>query len=243
MDNFRDVAGVGAGYANQDGQRLNRGVFYRSNAITASDADRDTLAGLGLATVYDLRTAEEVAGKADRLPDGVDYRNIPILSGDLTDVASKLDSTEAAMEFLAGLNRDFVTGANERAGFTELLTALAQNDGPQAFHCTTGKDRAGWATMLLQHIAGLDSATIMSDYLLTNERSARSAAATLDMLAAQYGEQVRPIYGPLLGVDASYLQAGLDQLAADYGTVDNYLTEGLGLSQETIDTLRAKLVG
>lgn len=243
VDNFRDVAGTGAGYRNQAGENLNRGVIYRSNAISPNPADMATLAGLGLSTVYDLRTPAEAAEKPDVLPEGVEYRNIPILSGDLAGAAQELTSHEAAMEFLAEINRDFVTGADERAGFHELLTSIADEDGPVAFHCTAGKDRAGWTSMLLQHIAGLDSAQIMSDYLLTNERSADYIAATLEMLVERYGESVRDIYGPILGVDASFLQAGLDQISADFGTVDNYLTEGVGLSQETIGKLRAKLVG
>ena len=47
---------------------------------------------------------------------------------------------------------------------------------------------------------------------------------------------------PALGVDASYLEAGLAQIASDYGTVDGYLTEGLGLTADTIALLKAKLV-
>ncbi|CAI8780534.1 protein-tyrosine phosphatase [Pseudomonas sp. IT-P2] len=50
------------------------------------------------------------------------------------------------------------------------------------------------------------------------------------------------IYAPLLGVEASYLQAGLDQVTAQYGSMDNYLKQGLGLSQETIYVLRGKMV-
>lgn len=50
------------------------------------------------------------------------------------------------------------------------------------------------------------------------------------------------IYEPLLGVDASYLQAGLDEISREYGSVDNYLKQGLGLSQETLYVLRGKMV-
>jgi uncharacterized protein with beta-barrel porin domain len=50
------------------------------------------------------------------------------------------------------------------------------------------------------------------------------------------------VYGPLLGVQASYLQAGLDEVTAEYGSMDNYLKQGLGLSQETIYVLRGKMV-
>ena len=34
IDNFRDVAGTGAGYSGTFGLPVNKGVFYRANAIT-----------------------------------------------------------------------------------------------------------------------------------------------------------------------------------------------------------------
>ena len=40
----------------------------------------------------------------------------------------------------------------------------------------------------------------------------------------------------------SYLQAGFDQVPAIYGTMASYLTQGLGLSQATIDALHDRLV-
>jgi protein-tyrosine phosphatase len=42
--------------------------------------------------------------------------------------------------------------------------------------------------------------------------------------------------------EASYLQAGLDEVTTAYGSMDNYLKQGLGLTQETIYVLRGKMV-
>jgi uncharacterized protein with beta-barrel porin domain len=63
-------------------------------------------------------------------------------------------------------------------------------------------------------------------------------AATL----AHMPPEMAAIYAPLLGVEASYLQASLDQVTAEFGSMDNYLKQGLGLSQETIYVLRGKMV-
>ncbi|WP_163550032.1 tyrosine-protein phosphatase [Candidatus Frankia nodulisporulans] len=46
----------------------------------------------------------------------------------------------------------------------------------------------------------------------------------------------------LLDVEPSYLQAGLDQVRASYGSMQNYATEGLGLSPRTLRALRTKLL-
>ncbi len=46
----------------------------------------------------------------------------------------------------------------------------------------------------------------------------------------------------LLGVESSYLEAGLDQVIASYGSMYAYLTQGLGLTQADIYVLRARMV-
>ena len=243
IDNFRDVAGTGAGYSGSFALPVNKGVFYRANAITPKGTDMAALESLGLTKVYDLRTAPEIADKPDVLPTGVAYENIPILAGDLYETAFQIKSPEEARSLMQDANRSFVTGTAERAGFAQLLTALAETDGPQDFHCTAGKDRTGWASMLLLSIAGVDRATIMRDYLLTNEYSAESIEATLAYISNVAGPAVATNMEPLLGVEAGYIEAGLDQLESSYGTVDRYLTEGLGLRLSTIATLKAKLLG
>ncbi|WP_433593134.1 tyrosine-protein phosphatase [Nocardia sp. CA-145437] len=242
VDNFRDVAGTGAGYDAQGSHHVNKGVFYRSNALAANDADLATLNGLHLTAVYDLRTGGEIATKPDRVPAGASYTNISILSGDVSGGMGNLTSPAAAREAMRALNRQFVTGAFERARFAELLTQLADQQGPAVFHCTAGKDRTGWTSYLLLSLAGVDQQTIMNDYLLTNEYSAKSIAATLAQITAAKGAAAAAIYQPLLGVEASFLQAGVDQLVADYGSVDKYLKDGLGLKGQTIEQLKHKLI-
>ncbi|MEE3849692.1 tyrosine-protein phosphatase [Gordonia sp. LSe1-13] len=239
LDNFRDAAG--GGYMNKYGVRMQTGVFYRSNAISPSDPDLAVLAGLNLTAAYDLRTDGEVADKADRLPGGVAYVRVPVDSGNLNEIA-ELRSPDEARRYMADANRAFVTDPAARASFGKLLTELAETPGAQIYHCTAGKDRTGWVSALLQSIAMVPEETIMRDYLLTNKYTAESIAKSYEGLTASQGEAVAEIYRPLLGVEAGYLQAGLDELSARYGTVDNYLRTGLGLSRETIVTLGHKLL-
>ncbi|WP_027499702.1 tyrosine-protein phosphatase [Rhodococcus sp. UNC363MFTsu5.1] len=242
IPNFRDVAGTGAGYAGAHGKNLNKGVFYRADAIVPKGDDVATLAGLKLAAVYDLRSDQEVHDKADIVPAGAEYVRIPILSGNINDMVGKIKSPDDARRMMQEMNQAFVTGAAEKAGFAQLLTGLANTKGPAVYHCTAGKDRTGWTSMLLQSIGGASDQTIMSDYLLTNEYNKEWAAKTRAYIASTQGEQVALLFEPLLGVEASYLQSGLDKLKADYGTVDKYLTDGLGLDQATLGKLKAKLL-
>lgn len=246
IDNFRDIAGttLTAGsttYSTANDGSMRAGVFYRSNALTPSAADLATLNSLGIAAVYDLRTASEIAATPDTVPSGATYSNIDII-GNTTSGANitsvSYTSAAQAIALMQQTNRAFVNDAGMRSQFAVLFNDLASVDAAQLIHCTAGKDRTGWATAVLQSIAGVDSATIMSDYLATNTYTAARVNATRAALPASYAA----IYAPLLTVDASYLQAGLDEVIADYGSMDNYLKEGLGLSQATIYVLRAKMV-
>lgn len=241
-DNFRDIAGSGAGYAAQGSHRLNKGVIYRSNALTLSDADLATVEGLGLAEVIDMRNDDEIASAPDRVPAGASYVNIQILAGNLAEQAGKLRSPEEAKELLRSFNRQFVSSPEAREGMAQTLTRIAEQPGPVVFHCTAGKDRTGWATYLLQSLVGVDADTIMRDYLLTNEYSAASIEATVAHIAETRGPEAAAVIRPLLGVDRSYLEAGITQLTSDYGTVDKYLRDGLGLRPQVITALRAKLI-
>lgn len=241
IDNFRDVAGLTTAYTTANDGTLRGGVFYRSNALTPSAADLATLNSLGIKSIYDLRTPSEIAATPDTLLTGASYSNIDIIGSTTSGSNITTISFRSAAEAVAMMeqtNRAFVSDAGMRSQFTRLFNELAAADGAALFHCTAGKDRTGWTAAVLQSIAGVDNATIMSNYLATNDYTAARMQATLAALPPS----MAAIYKPLLGVEASYLQAGLDQVTAQYGSMDNYLKQGLGLSQETIYVLRGKMV-
>ena len=123
-----------------------------------------------------------------------------------------------------------------------MLIDLAHSSDAALYHCSAGKDRTGWTSALLQSIAGVAPATIMNDYLATNQYEAGQIAAELAAIRAAKGDAAAAIVAPTLGVQSSFLQAALDQVVASYGSMDAYLTQGLGLSQADIYVLRAKLV-
>lgn len=241
MDNFRDIAGLTTAYTTANNGVMRSRVFYRSNAVTPVGTGLSVLNGLGISDIYDLRTTSEATATPDILPDGAVYQHIDIIGSSASgaNISSiNLTSAAAAVTMMEETNRSFANNAGMRGKFAELFNELASADGAALFHCTAGKDRTGWTAAVLQSIAGLDDATIMDNYLATNDYTAARVAAAL----AHMPQAMADIYAPLLGVQASFLQAGLDEVVAQYGSMDNYLKEGLGLSQETLYVLRGKMV-
>ena len=107
------------------------------------------------------------------------------------------------------------------------------------FHCSAGKDRTGWAAASFLSLLGVPQDVVFEDYLLSNDYLAESTAHTLE----QVGGLIDPaLLEPVLGVDAEYLQASFDTVDSEYGSIDGYFTEGLGLDQATIDQLEKEFL-
>lgn len=242
VSNFRDIAGVasseggsGTAYSTANDGVMRTDMFYRSNALSGvSAADEATLDTLHISAVIDLRTTSEVSGgpEIQNVPAGASYVNVNIFGTSGPPIPS-LSSAASVQAYLEAMNRGFVTDATERANFATVFADLADATGPAIYNCSSGKDRTGWVSAVLDSIAGMSSANIMANYLATDVYSASA-------INAAYA--VSPGYGTVLGVQAPDLQAGLDQIIASYGSLDNYLINGLGMSQAEIYVLRAKMV-
>lgn len=239
-DNFRDVAGPG--YPTSDGRRVRSGVCYRSNELQLTHEDATALAGLGLTSIHDLRSADEVAAHPDLDVPGATWRHRDVLGIPMDEVTGLGTLAEAAA-LMERVYLGFVYEPRARAAFGGLLTAIATEDGPHLFHCTAGKDRTGWAAALLLHVAGVDADTILADYLLSNEYAQASRDRYLTMVATALGDDKVPVYERVLVADADYLATAYAAVAATYGDLDGYLADGLGLDAATRARLAERLVG
>jgi protein-tyrosine phosphatase len=88
---------------------------------------------------------------------------------------------------------------------------------------------------------GVDRATITEDYLLTNEVTAGDVEKIVGALNVRKG--VPPeILRPVLDAAPEYLDTAFAQVEADYGALDGYLRSGLGLADDELAALRARLL-
>lgn len=238
-DNLRDVAGPG--YRAADGTPLRSGVLFRSNKLTLSAEDLETVAGLGLRGIHDLRRDSEVAEVPDTAVPGAAWHQHDVL-GVSADDAAELTEPAHTVAMLEQAYADFVTHPRSRAAFGSLLRHLAQDEGPQLFHCQSGKDRAGWAAYLVLWICGVDEETRLADYLLSNERTRGSRATFEERVAAARGEDFLAVVAPALEVREAYLAISLRLVADEYGGLAGYLRHGLGLDEAVPGALRARLL-
>ena len=240
-DNFRDVTGPDTAYAATDGTPLRRGVAYRSNELQLTAADAQSLARLGISAIYDLRSDHEVETHPDVDVPGATWTQLEV-KGIPMDAVSDLHDRATAHDVMLQVYRGFVEVEGARVAFSALLRAIADGDGGALFHCTAGKDRTGWVSALLLHLAGVDDATILEDYLLTNSFSTATRDKYLGLVREHLGEDKVPVYEVAMLVSEGFLQEGYDAIADKYGDRRGYLRDGLGLDDRLLDRLRHRLV-
>ena len=247
VPNLRDVGG----YATADGRVVRTGLVYRSDQLNPiSPDDLKTIAALGLTNDFDLRTAEERSARPDKLPAGITNVWLNVLAdadqSSLARLEKLLLEPKQANAVLGGgkaeamfeqAYRDFVSLPSAKTAYRQLYLSLGENDKlPSLFHCTTGKDRTGWAAAALLALLGVPRDKVMEDFLRSNDYILPAYKKTIDAFVAAGGDA--EIMTALLGVKSEYLQASFDEVQSKYGSIELYFSEGLGIDAEGQTALR-----
>lgn len=251
IPNLRDIGG----HPTREGGRIRTGLVYRSVDLShLDDRDAAALAVLGVRVVYDLRTDAERAIAPDRLPSGADLIVADVFADDvgaspaafgpiLEDPAAAeraLGNGRSARFFLEKY-REFVTLPSAIAAYRRLYTGLARTDGrPALVHCTTGKDRTGWAVAALLLLLGVPVDHVMDDFLASGPALAPLMQPILEEFRSRGGDVA--LLEPLIGVRPAYLESALDEVRVVYGSLQGWFATGLGIDEAGQDALRSALV-
>jgi len=247
VPNLRDVGG----YKNREGSVIVRGLAYRSDTFNPmSSEDIKKLELLNLKNDYDLRTTSEAKVKPDQMPPGVKYELLNVLADAKSAAPAELEALmhepKKANVVLGGgkiealfkeAYREFISLPSARQSYRTLFLALANHQNlPAVFHCTTGKDRTGWAAAALLTLLGVPHETVMEDFLRTNEYTIPQFQHAIDAFVAAGGNRSIPL--AIFGVKAEYLEASFDEMKKEYGSIGKYFSEGLGIDPAGQQSLR-----
>jgi protein-tyrosine phosphatase len=89
-------------------------------------------------------------------------------------------------------------------------------------------------------LLGVSDEDVMRDYLLTNEQLMPVMQSVLDKFRAVGGDP--KLLLPVVGVEADYLDAALDEMRAKFGTIEGYFANALGIDDATQQALRDAFV-
>lgn len=237
--NFRDLGG----YRGEDGRTVTWGRLYRSDGLhRLTEAGATAFLALGAVTVLDLRTAAELAEWTWVPPSDWPGRllHLPLLRR--TPDWSALPPAEAARaDFAVDHYREIaVEGA---AGLRAAVEALAAPGGlPAVFHCAAGKDRTGVLAALVLRLLGVSAKDVADDYALSETATARwqaSVTAGGEDDTRSHWAHVPP---SMLTANRDTMLAFLRAIDVEHGTSTRFAAR-LGLSPDTLDRLRAALLG
>jgi protein-tyrosine phosphatase len=228
--NFRDLGG----YPTRDGHRVRWRRIFRSNHLGGlTEDDIAVIRGLGLKCALDLRGAQEreeaLCGIAD-----ITVHSLPVEPTVVTALRTIAASGNAltrehAIEVMRDSYRGYVQQNTPR--FRALFAHLVEDHAPLVIHCSAGKDRTGFACALILHTLGVSDEVISEDYLLTNQFFRRDPSVTSDLPV-----EVTHVLGT---VQAAFLAAAYEAVEADYGSLESYIREGLGVRATEREQLAA----
>lgn len=243
VTNFRELGGI----ATRDGRRVRRRRLFRSGHWGgASPGDVAALEQLGVGLVLDFRSDHDVALEGpDQLPAGTRHVSLatvdPAAGTDLRVLIEQGDLSTLREQFGDGGAHEYMRrGAAKLVSdrtepFGQFLAHLCEPDVASAlFHCSAGKDRAGWAASTVLLALGVEEKTVSEHYLLSNAHFEPD-----QQRGWRPPSEIRELLQPLVRVEAAYFEASLEAVHETFGGLDGYFRDGLGLSDRQLEQLRS----
>lgn len=214
--NFRDLGGI----KTKDGRYVKWDKFIRSDELgKLTNKDLGYLASFPLTTVVDFRRPDEITKLPDILPTSVkNYVELNITSANLKPGSSTIEDVRDWMIFI---NEELVTDTTIQNTYKEFFK-LAQDEKnvPLLFHCSAGKDRTGMGAALILFALNVDEDIIFKEHMLSNKYLVEKYKPIIDK---------NPELKPQFEVQEAYFKVAIDRIKKDHGSVDNYLTNILGV--------------
>ncbi|MCW2529530.1 MAG: tyrosine-protein phosphatase [Pseudonocardiales bacterium] len=220
-------------------------MFFRGDSPHQLTRDDLAVIGeLGLRTVIDLRSREEIntLGEEPLRSLGVLTVHVPLRHAPGEAQVLRLDNegTARTPPTLASLYRGFLRHSGpELAQIVELAADGARR--PLLFHCLAGKDRTGIVAAVLLSLLGVADESIAADYAATAPILPRLRELTKGDRERLGLRDFAKIYPGLMGAEAATMLTFLQAVREEYDGVENYLA-AYGVTAQVGDRLRADLL-
>ena len=235
IQNFRDLGGY---RSSTTGKNVSWGMLYRSAQIDSLGcAARRELRNMGIRTIIDLRTPEEL-NNYPQIQKGFNVVHIPIATGNMEKVLQGIQEGkikgDTINRIVERMNRELVI--NYRDEYKKLFELLLDRSNyPAIIHCSSGKGRTGIASALVLATLGVNEDIIMQDYRLSNDYfNIPKASKYAYKLPVNSQEAITTVYT----AKEDFLNAAKEEIERTYSDIPTYLRKGLGLTAENIEKLQ-----
>ena len=231
--NGRDLGG----YTAKDGE-VTSDTFIRTDCLVEIDEqDKQALLNMGVRAVIDLRNTDEEQQIENgfKETDGVDFYAFPVFSNKETPI------DQAAEGFTMGDLYVYILDHTQPVMKTIFSTMANAQPGKILYHCSAGKDRTGVVSALLLNLVGVDDATIIYDYALT-DGFMEEAFALLKQHGVPGSDNSNEAHiEELLSARPDNMRKMLAYLEEKYGDAVAYLKK-IGLTEAEITALKEKMI-
>ncbi|WP_342672976.1 tyrosine-protein phosphatase [Bacillus altitudinis] len=238
LANFREVGGL----QTTDQMVIKQGMIYRSADLSRlTKQDILTFSTLGIQTICDLRTSSERKSHPPKIMEHDKIVHIPMQPDSM--MPSKwtmfrmLIAEGKSLSFTPIMKDVYQSMLYERKKeIQQLFTLLSdEKNYPLMLHCTSGKDRTGFLSALIQLAAGVPVHTVLSEYMRSNEGvkmlvKRQERFVRMMSLYRVSKEQIQP----LLGVQQDYLEDVLNEMMDTYGSAERYLLEACDVPKDQL---------
>ena len=218
--NARDLGG----YVTKDGKSVPYGLFIRSDAPHyLSQEGRDAFYAMGITTVLDFRTTDITGKFVSTFRDDARfvYLNYPIFEGSNAYSKSEEESPQTYMRMLDHMDT-----------FKAIMLGFINAPGGVFYNCSAGKDRTGVVTFLLLDLIGVDRATIVDDYAVSEKHIEERIGLV---------REAHPTFPSSMGHSKKeWFLTFFDLFDKTYGSARRYLLKA-GLTPYQITKLKKKL--
>lgn len=245
------------GYKTMDGRTIKQNLLLRSAALNnATDEDVRILSEkYKLKAVADFRTDAERNPALDREIPNCTNSHLNILgtlasgalSNDILAKLAKMDEVERYKFISKYMNIDsiytqIVTTENSWKNYRKFFDILLNTEnGAVLWHCTQGKDRAGFGTIFVLSALGVDEETIEKDFALSNDSYAPAIQKISERAKAEnWSEAEYENTLGLVGVSVKSMKKAVALIKKENGSMENFLKNKIGLKADEIQKLRDK---
>lgn len=214
---------VFANFRNIEMGGIAKGVLYRSSSPVNNEIGR--------------------AAYADKLMKNAKVNTVVNLADSADNINKYMAADDFASPYYAGLyknnhvlplNMGLAYSSDEfKSGMAKGFTFMADNKGPYLFHCTEGKDRAGFFAVLAESLMGATKDQIVDDYMTSyaNYYNIQKGTEKYDVISQDVLDMLTAIAG----------SGDLDKTDLSKAA-ENYLLSG-GMKPEKIKVLKTNLSG
>ncbi|MCR4899905.1 MAG: tyrosine-protein phosphatase [Treponema sp.] len=202
-----------------------------------------------LKTIIDLRTKKEMLEKPDVPIEGVEVFHMPIIDEAVAGIShEKRVHSMKSLVMMPPMTELYVQMVTKQSldnlvKVLKFILTLPQEKYAVAFHCTAGKDRTGVVSALLLSFLGVDRATIIKDYMLTNPRiQIKANLAYIGLLLTRGNHKLAHKIKHYFMAEPDFIKASLNQLEKDFGSLENFFKQKMGFSEAEETEIKNKFL-